>query len=176
MVTDLQLTDGARGAISLFSVREPSTAGGMPTSLFPEQLPQGADYDKLVQRVKSNDLIRNRLLSDSGTLALIVLSLEPAVVDSARLQAVVSDIRRTTTDDLKGADLTSQLSGVPVMQLEIRNALERDRLVYNMIGFLAGCGIAILFFRRVSFMIVAAAPPCWRSRSRWARLAGWVSA
>ncbi len=45
------------------------------------------------------------------------------------------------------------------MQLEIRNAVERDRLVYNTIGFLAGCLIAIVFFRRISFMIVAAAPP-----------------
>jgi len=159
LVTDLQLVDGARGVISLFSVREPSATGGIPAPLFPEPLPQGADYDALVQQVKSNALIRGRLLSDNGALALVVLSLEPAVVASARLQTVVRDIRQTTTDDLKGADLTSQLSGVPVMQLEIRNALERDRLVYNMIGFLAGCGIAILFFRRVSFMIVAAAPP-----------------
>ena len=45
------------------------------------------------------------------------------------------------------------------MQLEIRKALERDRIVYNVLGLLAGCAIAILFFRRVSFMIVAAAPP-----------------
>ena len=45
------------------------------------------------------------------------------------------------------------------MQLEIRNAVERDRLVYNALGFLAGCLIAILFFRRISFMIIAAAPP-----------------
>ena len=45
------------------------------------------------------------------------------------------------------------------MQLEIRNAVERDRLLYNAIGFAAGCLIAILFFRRVSFMIVAAGPP-----------------
>ena len=45
------------------------------------------------------------------------------------------------------------------MQLEIRNAIQRDRLVYNTLGFLAGCLIAVIFFRRVSFMIVAAAPP-----------------
>ena len=62
-------------------------------------------------------------------------------------------------DDLAGTGLTAQLSGVPVMQLEIRNAVERDRLVYNAVGFIAGCLIAILFFRRVSFMIIAAAPP-----------------
>jgi uncharacterized protein len=45
------------------------------------------------------------------------------------------------------------------MQLEIRNAVERDRVIYNAAGFAAGCLIAILFFRRVSFMIVAAGPP-----------------
>ena len=72
---------------------------------------------------------------------------------------MIDDIRRTMGEDMQGAGVTSQLSGVPVMQLEIRNALERDRLVYNAIGFLAGCAIAILFFRRVSFMIVAAGPP-----------------
>ena len=36
------------------------------------------------------------------------------------------------------------------MQLEIRNAVERDRLVYNGLGFLVGALIAYLFFRRLS--------------------------
>jgi uncharacterized protein len=62
-------------------------------------------------------------------------------------------------ENLGHTGLVAQLSGVPVMQLEIRNAVERDRLLYNSIGFLAGCLIAIAFFRRVSFMIIAAAPP-----------------
>jgi uncharacterized protein len=48
-------------------------------------------------------------------------------------------------EDLAGAGLKAELSGVPVMQLDIRNAVERDRLVYNTIGFFAGCLIAILF-------------------------------
>ncbi len=45
------------------------------------------------------------------------------------------------------------------MQLEIRHALKRDRILYNAIGFALGCMIAGLFFRRLSLMIVAAAPP-----------------
>jgi len=49
--------------------------------------------------------------------------------------------------------------GVPVMQLEIRNAVERDRLFYNAFGFAAGALIAIVFFRRLSFMIIGAGPP-----------------
>lgn len=159
LVTDLQLVDGARGIISLFSARQPSEDGGIPAPLFPEELPQGPEYEKLIARVMGNELIRGKLLSDDGTLALIVLSLDPAVVESAKLKPVVDDIRKTTAEDMQGAGLSSELSGVPVMQLEIRNALERDRLIYNAIGFLAGCAIAIFFFRRVSFMIVAAGPP-----------------
>ena len=45
------------------------------------------------------------------------------------------------------------------MQLEIRNAVERDGLTYNILGILAGCIIAIIFFRKISFMVVAAFPP-----------------
>ena len=45
------------------------------------------------------------------------------------------------------------------MQLEIRNAVKRDGLTYNILGILAGCIIAIIFFRKISFMMVAAFPP-----------------
>src|SRR5262249_20166737 len=61
--------------------------------------------------------------------------------------------------DVGDAGLRAELSGVPVMQLDIRNAMERDRVVYNAMGFVAGCLIAIAFFRRVSFMVIAAGPP-----------------
>lgn len=159
LVTDLQLIDGARGAISMFSARQPSPNGGLPAPLFPENLPQGADYQRLIERVTSNELIRGKLLSDDGRLALIVLSLDPKIVESDRLQATVADIQKTMAEDLEGAGLTAQLSGVPVMQLEIRNALERDRVLYNAVGFALGCAIAALFFRRLSLMIVAAGPP-----------------
>ena len=45
------------------------------------------------------------------------------------------------------------------MQLEIRNAVKRDGLTYNILGIVAGCIIAIIFFRKISFMVVAAFPP-----------------
>ena len=159
-VTDLQLIDGTRGLISLFSARQPPDGGGgIPQPVFPDPLPDGAAYDALVARVRNNEIIRGKLLSDDGTLALMVLALDPGVVESSKLGTVVAEIRKTLGDDLDGSQLHVALSGVPVMQLEIRNAVERDRLLYNAIGFLAGCAIAILFFRRVSFMIVAAGPP-----------------
>src|SRR5690606_895087 len=71
----------------------------------------------------------------------------------------IGEIRQVMADDLAGSGLTQQLSGVPVMQLEIRNAVERDGIIYNVAGIIAGCLIAILFFRKLSFMVIAAFPP-----------------
>ena len=68
-------------------------------------------------------------------------------------------MRKIMADDLSGSGLNAELSGVPVMQLEIRNAVKRDGLTYNILGILAGCIIAIIFFRKISFMVVAAFPP-----------------
>jgi uncharacterized protein len=159
LVTDLQLIDGTRGIISLFSARQPPEGDHIPEPLFPEDLPTGPAYDALIKKVMSNEIIRGKLLSVDGRLALAVLALDPDVVESNKLGGVVDEIRQTVNEDMAGSELTVQLSGVPVMQLEIRNAVERDRITYNAIGFLGGCLIAILFFRRISFMIIAAAPP-----------------
>ncbi|MDD1535255.1 MULTISPECIES: efflux RND transporter permease subunit [unclassified Bradyrhizobium] len=158
-VTDLQLVDGTRGLVSLFSARQAPAPGKLPAALFPAELPEGADYDKFIETVKNNEIIRGKLLSEDGTLALIVLSLDPEVVASNKLTKTVADIRALMKESLGDTGLNVQLSGVPVMQLEIRNAVERDGLTYNILGILAGCIIAIIFFRKVSFMIAAAFPP-----------------
>ena len=159
LVTDLQLIDGTRGLISLFSARQPPENGALPAPLFPETLPEGDAYKDFIAKVRSNEVIRGKLLSEDGTLALIVLALDPKIVGNKGLNATVAEVRKTMADDLAGTGLTAQLSGVPVMQLEIRNAVERDGLIYNLAGVLAGCFIAIVFFRRVSFMVIAAFPP-----------------
>ena len=159
LVTDLQLVDGDSGLVSLFSARQPAAQGGLPQPVFPEDLPEGPAFDALVQRLKDNDLIRGKLLSEDGTLTLVVMSLDPASTHAGKLAEVVGEIRKTMDEDLRGVGLDAQLSGVPIMQLQIRQAVERDRIAYNAVGFGLGCLVAILFFRRLSFLVIATAPP-----------------
>ena len=159
LAVDLQLLEGTRGLISIFSAREPPIGDQVPPPLFPTPLPEGAAYQALMQRVMSNEIIRNKLLSPDGKLTLMVLALEPSATGPGKLTDVVGSIRQTLNTHLAGTGLKGELSGVPVMQLEIRNAIQRDRLIYNTLGFAVGCLIAIMFFRRLSFMVVAAGPP-----------------
>ena len=158
LVIDLQLVDGTRGVISLFSARQPPENGQIPAPLFPNPLPSGAEYQDLIAKVKANEIIRGKLLSLDGKLALMVLALDPSAAQTS-LAKVIGEVRHSLSENLAGTGLSGELSGVPVMQLETRTAIERDRLFYNALGFLAGCLIAALFFRRVAFMIIAAAPP-----------------
>src|ERR1700748_121005 len=97
-ITDLPLVEGTRVLISLFSARQAPAPGKFPAALFPSELPQGADYGKFIETVKSNELIRGKLLSEDGTLALVVLSLDPAVVSNNKLGTVVGDIRKLIGD------------------------------------------------------------------------------
>src|SRR5207237_9583868 len=50
IVTDLQLIDGMRGLVSLFSARQPPEPGKLPAPLFPDELPEGDAYKQLVHR------------------------------------------------------------------------------------------------------------------------------
>src|SRR5262244_3382282 len=106
-VTDLQLVEGTRGLVSLFSARQAPAPGKLPAALFPAELPEGAEYDKFIETVKANEIIRGKLLSEDGTLALIVLSLEPEVVASNKLGKVVGDMRKIMADDLSGSGLNA---------------------------------------------------------------------
>src|SRR6201989_877374 len=63
MVTDLQLVDGVRGLISLFSARQAPEPGKLPAALFPQELPEGAEYDKFIETVKTNEIIRGQPLA-----------------------------------------------------------------------------------------------------------------
>jgi hypothetical protein len=159
LAINLQLIDGTRGLISIFSAREPPQNGQIPPPLFPNPLPQGDEYQTLIKRVVANEIIRDKMLSPDGKLTLMVLALEPAATGPDRLNNVVDEVRKEVREQLQGTGLRGELSGVPVMQHEIRNAIQTDRLLYNTLGFAVGCLIAIMFFRRFSFMIIAAGPP-----------------
>ncbi len=158
-ITELQFIDGMRGLVSLFSAREPPEVGKLPAPLFPSVLPEGDDFKNLIARARENRIISGKLLSPDGELALIVVALDPATVAGKDLSKAVDEVKATLVKGLQGSGLTVQLSGTPVMQLEIRNAVQRERIIYNGLGFALGAVVAFIFFRRISFILISAIPP-----------------
>jgi len=88
-----------------------------------------------------------------------VVALDRKTVEELGAKSVIGNLRKTVEAEVAPVGLKVQLTGAPVMQLEIRNAVERDQLLYNGLGLLFGAIIAVVFFRRVSLMLTAALPP-----------------
>ena len=159
-VVDLQLSDGVSGLVSMVSARGKPDATGYAAPIVPDDLPTDATaFETMLTDLRKNEIVSGKFLSADGTLALIVMSLDRATVQGEGAKPVIEGIRQAAALALAPAGLHVKLTGAPVMQLEIRNAVERDRLVYNGLGFVLGAVIAFFFFRQFSFMLMAVIPP-----------------
>ncbi len=158
-IVDLQLTDGVDGVVSMLSARGKPDASGYAAPIVPDELPDGPAYDAIIAAIKTNEIVSGKFLSDDGELALAVLALDREAVREQGAKQVIGSINELLRKELAPVGLKSHLTGAPVMQLEIRNAVERDQIVYNGLGLLFGATIAVIFFKRVSLMLLAALPP-----------------
>jgi predicted RND superfamily exporter protein len=160
VMIDLQLAEGVSGLVSMLSARGRPDASGYAPPIVPDQLPpEGAAYDAMLQALRTNEVVAGKFLSADGTLALGVIALDRDAMEQAGAKAVIGGIKQIAEKELVPLGLRVQLTGAPVMQLEIRNAVERDQLIYNGLGFLAGALLAYLFFRRLSLTLIAVAGP-----------------
>ncbi len=160
LTTELQLVDGVSGLVSMLSARGKPDATGYAAPIVPDELPEdGPAFDAMIEALKSNDIVKGKFLSDDGQLAMIIIALDRQVVQEKTSRVVIGAINKSVNDILAGSGLTAKMTGAPVMQLEIRNAVERDQILYNGLGLLFGALIAVVFFRRISLMLVAALPP-----------------
>ena len=158
-IVDLQLADGVEGLVSMLSARGKPDASGYAPPIVPDDLPDGPAYDEIIKSLRANEIVTGKFLSPDGELALAVVALDRKAVEELSAKTVIGNLRKTVEDEVAPVGLKVQLTGAPVMQLEIRNAVERDQLVYNGLGLLFGALIAVVFFRRVSLMLTAALPP-----------------
>ncbi len=173
---DLQLADAVEGIISIFSMRQPPDEKGYPAPLLPTKLPTGEEFEALAKRVVDHPLIGGKLLSrpdGKSQLTLIILSLKQEVVWKKGLSKSIGEIEEISRSVLEPVGLRVQLAGAPVMQLEIREAISKDRLTYNGTGFLVGMLICYAFFRRVKLVLITSLCPAFAVL--WAMgLLGWA--
>jgi uncharacterized protein len=159
-VIDLQLTEDIKGLVSMLSARTKPDNDGYAAPIVPDPMPEEpAAFADMVEKLRSNEIVSGKFLSKDGTLALVVIALDRKAVAEHGTKEVIGSIQATVDKAIAGSGLTAKLTGVPVMQLEIRNAYEHDQLTYNGLGLLFGAAVAAFFFRRVSLMLIAALPP-----------------
>ncbi|MCF6199860.1 MAG: MMPL family transporter [Hyphomicrobiaceae bacterium] len=159
LTLELQFNEGNGGLISIFSGREPPGKMDIPPPLIPAKLPKGENFEALKQRILTDQIVGEKMISKDGTLALIVMALKREEVEKKGLGALIKQVRQTVDEMIGDTELRARLSGPPVMQLEIRNAVLADRIIYNGLGFLLGTLVCLVFFRSLSLTLVTIAAP-----------------
>ena len=69
-IVELQLADGVNGVVSMLSARGKPDAVGYAPPVVPDELPEGANYDDLIKRLRANEIVAGKFLSDDGTLGI----------------------------------------------------------------------------------------------------------
>ncbi len=159
---ELQFVEEINGVLSIFSMRQAPDAEGYPPPMFPAVMPQGEAFDALKEKVTTHPLLDGKLLAtprDQAPLTILIISLNKGAVVGDGLNAAVEKIKMLAGESLSGTGLSVTLAGVPVMQSDLRAAVESDRLLFNSGGVLLGMLIAILFFQRATLIFIATLCP-----------------
>ena len=96
-IVDLQLADGVDGLISMLSARGKPDASGYAPPIVPDELPDGPEYDKIIEAMRANDIVKGKFLSPDGELALAVIALDRKVVQAKGAKEVIGGIARATS-------------------------------------------------------------------------------
>ena len=152
---ELQLADGVADIISLSSARNSSTD---LTSLLPNPLPRGTAFTELMRHVSTHPMIRGKLLSIDQQSTLLVVRLDRNYPDLEELRPLISKLRNLAIGVAHQSGLQIQFSGIPVMRVEITDAVLRDQIVFNLLGGVIGLLVCVLFFRNWRFVLIAIIP------------------
>lgn len=155
---ELSLVENVAGVLSLFSVPRLEGEDGGKT-LVPSEIPTGDALATLRAEIISHPLTKNRLVSADGRTVLYTISLDPAHDDLDALVTATSRLRNAAKSILEPRGLSAVLTGTPAIVAESYVLAKRERLWLNLAGFLLGTSICYVFFRRLSFALLAAAAP-----------------
>jgi hypothetical protein len=173
---DLQLAEGVTGVTSIFTLRAPPTPKGHLPSLFPDDLPDGADLEALLAKVQSNPLVPGRLLSPAsaeGQLLVLIVALNQDVLEKQGLEAGTQGVRQTVAEARADTGLKIGMTGVALMKLKIFTSTQSEAFLFMVLGTLVGALICLLFFRDLRLFVIANFSPIFSVLSAFG-LYGWL--
>ncbi len=157
---EVEFFDGVDSTLSMFSLRgKPSVTGSAPP-LFAADLTKfkKPEYDKAIKQIEDHpDVLDNmltRIAPDGQQTSLIIVTLKEESIKEGTLFGVLENLKKQVAELTEPTDLTFQISGVPVIQQEIRNSINHDAVVFNIGGFLLGTLISFYFIRRFALVIM----------------------
>ncbi|MGI9413299.1 MAG: efflux RND transporter permease subunit [Hyphomicrobiales bacterium] len=156
---DLQFVDGVTGVLSIFTARHAPDASGDLRPVLPDQLPDGAALEKLVDDARDHPLLADKMLSRDGGATLLVVNLEAGLREFDQFKQLFSEIDTLAGEVMGGMGLTVTPTGEPAIRYEILTIIRNDMRMLNLVGALIAVLVCALFFRRPVLILLASFAP-----------------
>lgn len=137
--------------INVFSLRE---------SIFPPATASQRLFDRARSRALDDPLIGGQMLSEDGRATLILLRLDWLFIESDRaISERVREAAERAAASRPGNDFTFEVGGKIPTYVEIQRSREENEKRYQFIGYGMAFLMALLLFRELRIVAIAAAVP-----------------
>jgi uncharacterized protein len=158
----LLLAKSVKSVVSIYSLKEPLHAEGVPDPIIPDEIPEEpAELKRLETRLYQHPLSQDRLLAkrdNGGQLTLFLVGLDKEEVNRIGLPAVMDTLKSDVVETLGNSQLKVGVAGVPAMKAEVVEGTARDVVLFNAVGLLVGLVICWLFFQNPQLVLMSNVP------------------
>ncbi len=158
---EVEFVEGVDSTLSMFSLRgKPNPRTGKSPPLFPAELRtiDKKNFSRALKDIKKHPDVYGNMLSkkdsNGNQTSLIIVTLKADSIKEGTLFGVLEGLKDKVRELAEPAKLEFHLSGIPVIQQEIRNSINHDTVVFNIVGFLLGTLISFYFLRRFVLVIM----------------------
>lgn len=156
---ELRFVEGVRSILSIFSARMPVQPDGSRPHVLPDPIDGSHDLDTLRTTLLKHPLVANKLMDKDGRLALYVVALAESHRGFTETKSVLDGIRAAADEFLGEHQLTTSLTGMPVVRVLVIDILTTDQLVFKLAAYTLTLLLSWLFFRSFRFLALAVLPP-----------------
>src|SRR5688572_1556540 len=161
LVRDLKKVNGVTDIISVPSainlVKQPETEKLIATNLFYEKTLSQAEIDSSKNIFLSLPFYRQLLYNPETNAWMMGITIEKAVINSQKRNAVVNDIRTLAETFAKNNQQEIYLSGLPLIRTELSTRIANEMRWFLLASVVLSALILLLFFRSLSSMFLSLA-------------------
>ena len=139
---------------SIFDVRSQKEVEGYRPPLMPSDNPDEASVAALLGELEDHPAVRGVFLGKSGNVLLFAAEPDPGVRLVEDLVPIQKEIERLLADLKERTGLTTELTGAPVLRVQIVETTRREQMLFSGGGAILGALIALLVFRRIAVLAI----------------------
>ncbi len=157
LTQELQQQEGVTNVLSLTNLvlleRNDSTESFSAKKLVPAMPTTQAAVDSIHAQFQNEPFYKDLILDKKGKTTLVAVSLDTALMNTARKVELVGNVERVTNSYSKKMGLTPHFAGLPILRANVHRTVSKELVLFLGIALVIMAITLLIFFRSFTTMI-----------------------